>query len=84
MVDFVRDEGPRNRIVSVCVSERLDRAVRARSGRTGESRSEIMCGLLDSTSVNELLEDEAARAAGRGASIRLADLTRLRIDSAAS
>jgi hypothetical protein len=60
MVMNVPDDGPRDVTMSLCVSERLSRAIRARAGRTGQSRSEILNDLIDRDRAAELIEDEAA------------------------
>lgn len=61
MVMNVPDDGPRDVTMSLCVSERLSRAIRARAGRTGQSRSEILHGLIDCDRARELIEGEAAQ-----------------------
>ena len=61
MVMNVPDDGPRDVTMSLCVSERLSRAIRARAGRTGKSRSEILNDLIDCERARELIEDEAAQ-----------------------
>ena len=68
MVTNVPDDGPRDVTMSLCVSESLSRAVRARAGRTGKSRSEILYDLIDRERARELVEDESAlQLAGRSA-----------------
>lgn len=61
MVKSSKNDGPRDVVMSVCISRRLNEAIRTRAARTGESRSELLYGLICPIRQQELLSAEESR-----------------------